>query len=122
MDRRAQTPLARSAAGVGAGRCRLAGATGNRVGNGERSARAVEELHAARRDTERKLRSYRVQPAWRFTLLAKKRDFLHERTEKQLLADLHYLRRDLAYLDKTIAAWEEPVLGRSKPRYTTPRW
>jgi hypothetical protein len=87
-----------------------------------RLRRAIEELHAARRDTERKLRSYRVQPAWRFTLLAKKRDFLHERTEKQLLADLHYLRRDLAYLDKTIAAWEEPVLGRSKPRYTTPRW
>ena len=87
-----------------------------------RLRRAVEELHAARRDTERKLRAYRAQPAWRFTLLTRKRDTLHRRIEAELHDELEYLRRELAYLDRTIAAWEEPAFGRTKPRHTAPSW
>jgi hypothetical protein len=67
-----------------------------------RLRRAIEELHAARRDTERKLRAYRRSPAWRFTLSEKKRPTLRRRLE----SDLH----------ATIAAWESPPPGRRKPK------
>ncbi len=85
-----------------------------------RLRRAIEELHGARRDTESKLRAYRTQPAWRFSLTEKKRDILRERTAARLAADLEFLRRQLAHLDATIRGWEEPTLGRSRPRHTEP--
>jgi hypothetical protein len=87
-----------------------------------RLRRAIAELTAARRDTERKLREYRQTPPWRFTLTPRKRDVLHRRTERALHADLVALERQLAYLDKTIRHWEEPTLGRPKPRHTLPDW
>jgi hypothetical protein len=87
-----------------------------------RLRRAIAELTAARRDTERKLREYRQTPPWRFTLSAKKRDVLQRRTERTLQADLTALERQLAHLDKTIKQWEEPTLGRAKPRHTLPDW
>gem|GEM_PF-6001724 len=37
-----------------------------------RLRRSIDELHAARRDLERKLRDYRSSPQWRFTLLERK--------------------------------------------------
>ena len=69
--------------------------------------RGIEELHAARRDTERKLSEYRGSPEWRFTLTEKKREALHERTEKNIGHDLEFFRRQLFHLNATIAAWEE---------------
>ena len=71
-----------------------------------RLRRAIEELHAARRDTERKLRVYRSSIPWRFTLTENKRAALHRRTEANFEHDLEFLRRQLAYLNATIAAWE----------------
>ncbi|MEZ0217947.1 MAG: hypothetical protein ACAH89_12495, partial [Rariglobus sp.] len=71
-----------------------------------RLRRAITELHAALRDTERKLRDYRRSPAWRFTLSEKKRPHLHRRLESELHEDLDTLQRQLAYLNATIAAWE----------------
>jgi hypothetical protein len=74
-----------------------------------RLKRAIRELDAARRDTERKLRYYRRAPAWRFTLSEDKREGLRRRTEFDFRADREYLQQQLAYLNATIAAWEKPV-------------
>jgi len=70
---------------------------------------AIEELQAARRDIERKLREYRQAPAWRFTLAEKKRPGLQQRTENGLRHDVEYLRSQLHYFDTLIASWEKPV-------------
>lgn len=72
-----------------------------------RLRRAIEELHAARRDTERKLREYRSAPPWRFTRNEKNRHVLHHRTESNFAHDLKFLQRQLDHLNSTIAAWEE---------------
>lgn len=72
-----------------------------------RLRQAIKELHAARRDTERKLRSYRTSPEWRFTKTEKTRSALHHRVEMNFAHDLDYLQRQLDYLNATIAAWEE---------------
>lgn len=72
-----------------------------------RLRRAIEELLAARRDTERKLREYRRAPPWRFTRNEKNREALHRRTETNFLHDLRFLQRQLDHLNATIAAWEE---------------
>jgi len=79
-----------------------------------RLRRAIAELRAARRDTERKLRSYRQSPAWRFTLSEKKRPHLHRRLEVMLHEDLYALQSQLAYLNATIAAWESPPSSRRR--------
>lgn len=92
---------------------------------------AIEELHAARRDIERKLREYRGSPPWRFTLSEKNRPALHRKTEEGFRHDLQYLRSQLDYLNATIAAWEKPRAAarpRSTQKKTTndrrsePRW
>jgi len=80
-----------------------------------RLRQAIAALHAARRDTERKLRFYRQSPSWRFTLSAKKRPQLQRRLEADLHADLNALQRQLAYINHTIAAWESPLPSR-RPR------
>jgi hypothetical protein len=79
-----------------------------------RLKRAIAELHAARRDTERKLRNYRQSFAWRFSLSEKKRLHLQRRVEATLCEDLYFLRRQLAHLNATIAAWEAPLPGRRR--------
>lgn len=79
-----------------------------------RLSRAVAELHAARRDIDRKLRAYRGSFAWRFTLTEKKRPQLHRRVETDLLRELGDLRRHLDYFNATIAAWESPLPGRGR--------
>lgn len=78
--------------------------------------RAIDLLHAARRDTERKLRQYRRAPQWRFTLSEPKRDALHRRVQANFEHDLHHLRRQLAFLNATIAAWESARPQRSRQR------
>jgi hypothetical protein len=82
-----------------------------------RLRRAIEELRAARRDTERKLREYRRAPPWRFTRNEKNRDALHRRTEANFVHDLRFLQRQLDHLNATIAAWEEDwTRSDSRPR------
>ncbi|CAM3017995.1 hypothetical protein [Rariglobus hedericola] len=81
-----------------------------------RLRRAIAELHAARRDTERKLRNYRHSPAWRFTLSEKKRPQLQRRLNSELQEDLVALQRHLAYLNDTIAAWESPTPSERRHR------
>jgi hypothetical protein len=73
-----------------------------------RLRRAMEELVAARRDVERKLRDYRRSVEWRFTLSEKKRANLQRRTEAAFQHDVSFLQRQLAYLNATISAWESP--------------
>ena len=77
---------------------------------------AIEELHAARRDLERKLRAYRDSPPWRFSLTEKKRDALHRRTEQNFQHDIGFLQRQLEHLNALIASWEEPPRIRRRPR------
>lgn len=84
--------------------------------------RGIEELHAARRDTERKLSEYRGSPQWRFTLTEKKRDALYRRTTEIFEHDLGFLRRQLTHINTTIAAWEEDwTRPDSRPKPTGPR-
>ena len=84
-----------------------------------RLRRAIEELHAARRDIDRKLRNYRGSFPWRFTLSEKKRAELHLRTEESFEHDLEFLRRQLAYLKATISAWESDRTSHSRTRFST---
>lgn len=79
-----------------------------------RLRRAIAELHAARRDTERKLREYRPGFAWRFTSSEKKRPQLHRRVELDLKQHLAFLQRQLDHLNATIAAWEAPPSKRPR--------
>ncbi len=72
-----------------------------------RLRRAIEEVEAARRDMERKLRAYRQDPAWRFTKSTAKRPLLQQRTQRQLLSELTDLQQHLDFLQRTVAAWEE---------------
>lgn len=85
-----------------------------------RLRRAIEELHAARRDAERKLREYRLSPQWRFSRNEKNRPLLHRRTQTAFEHDINFLRRQLDHLNRTIAAWEEDWTrpgGARKPRH-----
>jgi hypothetical protein len=86
----------------------------NETSSISRLRRAIEELHAARRDTERKLRRYRKTSVWRFTLSEKKRPQLQRSIESDLRNEIDVLQRQLAYLRATIAAWEEPTPSRQK--------
>jgi hypothetical protein len=84
---------------------------------------AIEELHAARRDIEHKLRTYRSSLAWRFTRTVARRAALERRVEMHLAQDFRFLRRQLNYLDATIAAWEEDwtrVKRRPQPKERRP--
>jgi hypothetical protein len=74
-----------------------------------RLRRAIAELDAARRDTERKLRECRKMPAWRFSLAENKRPQLLRNIEASLRGDFEQLKRHLAYLNETITAWEAPA-------------
>jgi hypothetical protein len=91
-----------------------------------RLRRAIEELHSARRDAERKLREYRTSPPWRFTRNEKNREQLHQRTEDNFAHDLDILRRQLEYLNRTIAAWEDdwtrPDSSRKQRHRRVRRW
>ena len=74
-----------------------------------RLRRAIAELDAARRDTERRLRDYRKMPAWRFSVAENKRPQLLRKIEAALRGDYEQLKRHLDYLNQTIAAWEAPA-------------
>ncbi len=81
-----------------------------------RLRRAIEELHAARRDTERKLRDYRGSPPWRFTKNEKQRASLQQNIAENFAHDIHFLRRQLDHLNTTIAAWEEDWRHDRRPK------
>lgn len=84
-----------------------------------RIRRAIEELQAARRDLEQKLRDYRASPQWRFTRNEKNRAALHRRVEHDFTQDITFLREQRDHLDRTIAAWEDDWTksdSRPKPR------
>lgn len=70
---------------------------------------AVTGFDAARRDTERKLRLYRREPAWRFTLNEKKRGSLASQTLAQLNYDLVLIEAHLLALKQMIDSWEKKI-------------
>ena len=65
---------------------------------------AVAAIDAARRDTERRLRIYRKQDSWRFSLRPPSRA-LKQLIERQLRTDEMMLRRDLAAMESTLTHW-----------------
>lgn len=78
---------------------------------------AIEELHAARRDIEQKLSEYRFAPSWRFTLTERIRAKLIRRIEADFIRDHAFLQKQLNYLNRTIAAWEDDwTKPSSRPR------
>ena len=81
---------------------------------------AIAEFHAARRDTERKLRAYRGSPPWRFTLAEKKREQLHRLTAMNFQHDIAFLARQLAHLDAVTASWEKSPTPRRRARAQHP--
>ena len=64
-------------------------------------------MHAARRDIEQKLSEYRFAQSWRFTLTERLRSRLVARIEADFTRDFTVLQKQLNYLNRTIAAWEE---------------
>lgn len=65
---------------------------------------AVAAIDAARRDTERRLRIYRKQESWRFSLRPPS-PALEQLIERQLRTDETMLRRDLAAMESTLVHW-----------------
>jgi len=72
-----------------------------------RIRQAIVELHAGRRDAERKLRVYRKSTEWRFTLDAHLRSHLQARTLAGLQHDLRIIQEHLRHLNSRIDAWEK---------------
>jgi len=74
---------------------------------------ALEELHAARRDTERKIRLYRKGPEWRFSISPPSARLCNELREA-LEHDQALFRRQLAELEATISLWGKSPKKRSR--------
>lgn len=76
---------------------------------------AREEIEAARRDAEKRVRAYRKEPIWRFTLqpLAEK---LRMRVQRDLAEQVERLREELEEIEATIADWERFTPNRRKNR------
>ena len=77
---------------------------------------AVTGFDAARRDTERKLRLYRRERAWRFTLNEKKRESLASQTLAQLNYDLLLITAHLLTLKQMIESWEKKISRNTRRR------
>lgn len=76
---------------------------------------ALREIYAACRDVERRVRLYRKQPSWRFSLSepsAAKREVM----EQQLRDQEEILRYELAAIEEAIASWQRPRRKRAARR------
>lgn len=79
---------------------------------------ALTEIDAARRDAERRVRTYRKHEAWRFSLQPPS-EILRRQLERHLRQDEASLRRQLDELERTIATWTKPRgRGRQPDRQT----
>ncbi len=65
---------------------------------------ALVAIDAARRDAEKRLRLYRKDPAWRFSLRPVSAA-LSDQLEQQFRDDEFMLRRELSALEETLARW-----------------
>ncbi len=76
---------------------------------------ALAELHAARRDAERKVRAYRATPEWRFSLAPP--DVRRQRALRRSLEEQRdFLRGELAQIEAVVARWERPEERRRRRR------
>lgn len=82
---------------------------------------ALREIYAACRDAERRVRTYRRQPAWRFSL-AEPSGTKREKLEQQLREQEENLRYELQALEEAIASWEKPRKKRGGKRSFTAAW
>lgn len=67
---------------------------------------ALEEIHAAWRDSDAKLGGYRGSLPWRFTRPGANEVQLARRVEADFVRETRALRRQLSHLDAAIAAWD----------------
>jgi hypothetical protein len=82
---------------------------------------ALAEIDAARRDAEKRVRKYRKDPAWRFSLQPPP-ELLREQMHRQLLRETTTLRSQLDELETVIASWERTgSRRRSKRRREAPQ-
>jgi len=83
---------------------------------------ALREIDCARRDADRRVRSYRSHPAWRFSALADRRAALARRTEGELRQQIEDMRSALHEVADTFDYWEEsyPPRRRARPRRGKP--
>lgn len=77
---------------------------------------ALGEIDHARRDADRRVRSYRSHPAWRFHALADRRPALARKTEAELHDEIERLRYSLFELEDTLDYWESSYPPRRKAR------
>jgi hypothetical protein len=68
---------------------------------------ALREIFAACRDAERRVRTYRKQPAWRFSL-AEPSESKRVTMEQQLREQEESLRYELEAIEEAIASWQKP--------------
>jgi hypothetical protein len=66
------------------------------------------EVEAARRDADRKLCTYRAEPAWRFSM-KKKTEAFRAKIERSVRADLEHFRTMAEHYAKQIAVWNRPT-------------
>ncbi len=81
-----------------------------------RLLQALQEIEAARRDSDRRVRAYRGTPAWRFTLLPAPGAALLRRLEQELLGEIERLRFGLEDIEGIIADWERAMQPRRARR------
>jgi hypothetical protein len=74
---------------------------------------ALEEIHAARRDAESRVRRYRKMPEWRFSLSPPDRRRCED-LQRGLERERDMLRRQLDELEAIIAEWERPIKKRAR--------
>lgn len=81
---------------------------------------AVAELDLARRDAEKRVRQYRKDQEWRFSLRPAS-PILQVKVQEQLQHDERLLRAQLAEIERTIARWENAAAQRRSSRKRRPR-
>jgi hypothetical protein len=84
---------------------------------------AIAELEAARRDAETRVRAYRRQHAWQFSLQPPSAGF-RARLKRQLLQEEALLRAQLEEIEATMARWKYTPRRRqpNRRRHTMEQW
>lgn len=81
-----------------------------------RLLQALQEIDGARRDSDRRIRTYKHSPAWRFSLLPAPGEPLRRRLAEELQDEIARLRYGLGELERVIADWERAMQPRRARR------
>lgn len=70
--------------------------------------RAIAEIESARRDAQKRLRTYKTKRSWQFSIV-RDRARLKESIQYSLREELQMLRAELRDLERVFALWERPA-------------